>query len=110
MLNLSSQLKSGIMILAAMFMFSLPMHAQAQQIDETPSAAAMAFDGLIVRPLTLVATAIGTVIWVATLPFSVLGGNAGEAAEVLVLTPAKATFIRCLGCTSNGRKVEYEDD
>ena len=110
MLNLSSQLKNGMMILAAMLMFALPMHAQAQEIDETPSAAAMAFDGLIVRPLTLVATAIGTVIWVATLPFSLLGGNAGDAAEVLVITPAKATFIRCLGCSSSGRKVEYEDD
>ena len=99
-----------MMILAAMLMFALPMHAQAQEIDETPSAAAMAFDGLIVRPLTLVATAVGTVIWVFTLPFSLLGGNAGDAAEVLVLTPAKATFIRCLGCSSSGRKVEYEDD
>lgn len=98
------------MVLAAIFMFALPMHSQAQEIDETPSAAAMAFDGLIVRPLTLVATAVGTVIWVATLPFSLLGGNAGEAADVLVLTPAKATFVRCLGCTSNGRKIEYEDD
>lgn len=110
MLNLSSQIKHSIMVLAAIFMFALPMHSQAQEIDETPSAAAMAFDGLIVRPLTLVATAVGTVIWVATLPFSLLGGNAGEAADVLVLTPAKATFVRCLGCTSNGRKVEYEDD
>ena len=107
---LRSQLKQTLMILSALILFSLPMHSQAQEIDETPSAAAMVFDGLLIRPLTLVATAIGTVIWVATLPFSLLGGNAGEAAEVLVLTPAKATFIRCLGCTSNGRKVEYEDE
>ncbi|MAA71569.1 MAG: hypothetical protein CL679_07565 [Bermanella sp.] len=110
MLNLRSQLQHGIMIIAAMLMFTLPMHAQAQEIDETPSAAAMAFDGLIVRPLTLAATAIGTVIWVATLPFSLLGGNAGDAAEVLVLTPARATFVRCLGCSSSGRKIEYEDE
>jgi hypothetical protein len=110
MLNLLSQFKPGMMILTAVCMFALPMHAQAQEIDETPSAAAMAFDGLIVRPLTLVATAVGTVIWVATLPFSLLGGNAGDAADVLVLTPAKATFVRCLGCSSNGRKVEYEDE
>jgi hypothetical protein len=110
MLNLTSQFKHGLMILTAMFMFALPMHSQAQEIDQTPSAAAMAFDGLIVRPLTLVATAIGTVIWVATLPFSLLGGNAGEAADVLVLTPARATFVRCLGCKSSGRKIEYEDE
>jgi len=69
----------------------------------------MALDGLIVRPITLVATVIGTVIWTVTLPFSLLGGNAGDAAESLIMTPARATFIRCLGCTSSGRKIEYED-
>lgn len=93
-----------------MLMFALPMHSQAQEIDETPSAAAMVFDGLIVRPLTLVATVIGSALWVVTLPFSALGGNAGEAADVLVLSPAKATFVRCLGCTNSGRKIEYEDE
>jgi hypothetical protein len=36
---------------------------------------------------------------VVTLPFSLLGGNPGEAAEVLVMNPGKNTFVRCLGCT-----------
>ena len=89
---------------------ALPLHSQAAEIDETPSAAAMVFDGLIVRPITLVATVLGTAVWLVTLPFSALGGNAGEAADVLVLAPAEATFIRCLGCTNSGRKIEYEDD
>lgn len=110
MLNLHSQFKHCMIIIAAMLMFALPMHSQAQEIDETPSAAAMVFDGLIVRPLTLVATVIGSALWVVTLPFSALGGNAGEAADVLVLSPAKATFVRCLGCTNSGRKIEYEDE
>jgi len=109
MLNLPSRIKQFLVILTAMCMFAIPMHAQAQEIDETPSAMEMAFDGLIVRPITLVATVIGSVIWVATLPFSALGGNAGEAADVLVISPAKATFLRCLGCSS-GRKVEFEDE
>ena len=43
---------------------------------------------------------------VAVLPFSLLGGNADEAGEVLVMGPAKATFVRCLGCTRTGRKSE----
>ena len=110
MQNLCSQIKHGMIILTAMLMFALPMHAQAQQINETPSAAAMAFDGLLIRPITLVATVLGTAIWVITLPFSALGGNAGDAADVLIIEPAKATFIRCLGCTSSGRKIEYEDE
>ncbi|WP_396588013.1 hypothetical protein [Bermanella sp. R86510] len=109
MTMLRSQIKQTFLVLSALIMFALPMQSQAQEIDETPSAAAMVFDGLIVRPITLVATAVGTVIWVATLPFSLLGGNAGDAAEVLVLEPAKATFIRCLGCTNNSRKIDFED-
>ncbi len=103
-----NNIKKTIIVLSALFMFALP--TQAEEIEETPSAAAMVFDGLIVRPVTLVATAVGTVLWVATLPFSLLGGNAGDAADTLVLEPAAATFLRCLGCTKNGRKVEYEDD
>lgn len=104
-----ASVQKTMMVLATLVLFALPMHSQAQEIDETPSAAAMVFDGLIVRPITLVATAVGTVIWVATLPFSLLGGNAGDAAEVLVLEPAKATFIRCLGCTNNSRKIDFDD-
>ncbi len=107
---LGSHFKQSIMILASLLMFALPMQSQAEEIFETPSAVAMALDGLIVRPITLVATVLGTAIWVVTLPFSLLGGNAGDAAEALIMTPARTTFIRCLGCGSNGRKIEYEDD
>jgi len=110
MLNLPSRIKQFFVILTAMCMFALPMHAQAEQIDETPSAMEMAFDGLIIRPITLVATVLGAGIWILTLPFSALGGNAGEAADVLILQPAEATFLKCLGCKSSGRKIEYEDE
>jgi hypothetical protein len=34
-----------------------------------------------------------------SLPFTLLGKNEDEAAEVLVKTPARSTFLRCLGCT-----------
>lgn len=61
-------------------------------------AATMVIDGLIVRPITFVGTVLGTVVFVATLPFSALGGNVGEAAEHLVVEPARFTFARCLGC------------
>ena len=63
-----------------------------------PSAEAMAFDGLFRRPLALVGTALGAGLFVATLPFSALGGNVEQAGEALVLEPARDTFSRCLGC------------
>jgi hypothetical protein len=103
-------IKTTIFVVSAMFMLVFPLHSQAAEIKETPSAAAMVFDGIIVRPITLVATVIGTALWIVTLPFSALGGNAGDAAETLVLEPAAATFLRCLGCTNNGRKVEFDDE
>ncbi|MDQ3564585.1 MAG: multidrug transporter [Pseudomonadota bacterium] len=58
----------------------------------------MAADGLLARPLGIAATAIGAGIYIATLPFSLLGGNADEAARILVRDPAWYTFQRCLGC------------
>jgi len=110
MLMLRGRIMRGLITLVAVFMLVLPTHSQAAEIRETPSAAAMVFDGLIVRPITLVATVLGTAVWIVTLPFSLLGGNAGEAAEVLVLEPAAATFVKCLGCNISGRKIEFDDE
>lgn len=73
-----------------------------------PPAYAMVGDLLIARPLGLIFTAVGTGVFVVTLPFSALGGNVGEAADALVVTPAKTTFVRCLGCTE-GRKRSNEE-
>ena len=82
----------------------LPLFVQASDIDEArsrPSAEAMIVDGLIVRPLTLAGTIIGTGIFIVTLPFSAMGGNVDEAGQALVMDPARATFEPCLGCLPN---------
>lgn len=79
---------------------------QASTVSEKPSALAMAGDALFARPALLAMTAVGSAVYLASLPFSLLGGNAGEAGDVLVLEPAKATFIRCLGCTLAGRRSD----
>lgn len=63
-----------------------------------PSGEEMALDGLIARPLMLGATAVGTGIFLVTLPFSLIGGNVDEAGERLVAEPARTTFGSCLGC------------
>jgi hypothetical protein len=64
---------------------------------EGPTAGTMLADTVMVRPLTLIGTAVGVVTFVVTLPFSALGGNVGEAGQILVVDPAKYTFIRPLG-------------
>ncbi|MGO1461480.1 MAG: hypothetical protein ACTHYN_02285 [Marinobacter sp.] len=89
---------------ACLLAFSSAGHARA--IDESPSALAMAGDAVFVRPALLATTIVGSAVYLVSLPFSLLGGNAGEAGETLVVGPAKATFVRCLGCTKSGRKPE----
>ncbi len=74
---------------------SLPQPAWAGA-EREPEAIFKIIDGLVVRPISLVATVVGTVAFVITLPFSV--GNVDEAAEKLVVRPAAFTFSRCLGC------------
>ena len=71
-----------------------------------PSALAMTTDAVLLRPVLLATTIVGSAVYLVSLPFSALGGNAGEAGEVLVVGPAKATFVRCLGCSRSGRKAE----
>ena len=66
-----------------------------------PSGIDMTADLLIGRPVLLATTIVGSVIWLVALPFSALGGNVEESTETLVIGPAKATFVRCLGCSSN---------
>jgi len=62
-----------------------------------PSFGSMVVDGAVARPLGLGATVVGTAIWIVTLPFSALGGNVGEAADRLIVDPARFTFVRPLG-------------
>ncbi len=66
--------------------------------EREPGAGSMIVDGLVVRPISLVATVVGAVAFVITLPFSASGGNVDEASEMLVVRPAAFTFSRCLGC------------
>ncbi|WP_273205670.1 hypothetical protein [Marinobacter subterrani] len=91
-------------VAACLLVFSSIGHARA--VDEKPSALAMTGDALFVRPALLATTIVGSAVYLVSLPFSLLGGNADEAGEVLVMGPARATFVRCLGCTRTGRKNE----
>ncbi|BCX71052.1 MULTISPECIES: multidrug transporter [Pseudomonas] len=69
---------------------------------QNPPAYAMMGDLLIARPLLVVATVIGAGVFVVSLPFTALGGGVGDAGQALVVDPAKAAFVRCLGCIGEG--------
>ncbi len=95
-----------ISIVAAVMALTLPTAGYSQTIEEKPSALAMTGDALFARPVLFGMTVVGAVVYAVSLPFSALGGNLQEAGEVLVMGPAKATFVRCLGCTRVGKKEE----
>ncbi|SHG62867.1 hypothetical protein SAMN04488068_0830 [Hydrocarboniphaga daqingensis] len=66
--------------------------------DASPAAAAMAFDLIVVRPLSLVATVIGSGLFLLQLPLALIQAEPPTAAaEKLVVEPARYTFDRPLG-------------
>jgi hypothetical protein len=73
-------------------------------LEHGPRWEDQAMDAVLARPIGVVGTGLGMVVWGISLPFSLLGGNAGEAADTLVGGPARETFVRCLGCRSAGRR------
>jgi hypothetical protein len=87
-----------ILIASLVFVpFGATALAEERGMDEGISAEAMVADFVFVRPVGIVALALGSVFFVASLPFSLLGGNSKDAAKKLVVAPAKFTFSRPLG-------------
>jgi len=85
-----------------------PIGTQGGAVDENPHWFAMVGDFFVARPIGLVLTAGGAVLWLVSLPFTMAAGNINETAETLVLGPAEQTFVRCLGCRQSG--YTYKDD
>ena len=86
----------GAVVAALLVTSPLAGAANNAPYDRT-SPMTMVVDGTVVRPLGFCATVLGTAAWIVTLPFSALGGNAGEAAQQLIVKPARFTFTRPLG-------------
>lgn len=96
----------GIALMVVLMAASPAVVADERQREAGPGAAAMTLDALVARPLLVVATLGGSAVFLASLPFTALGGGVDEAANTLIKTPAEATFRRCLGCTTSRRSDE----
>ncbi|MBI5581080.1 MAG: hypothetical protein HY895_18160 [Deltaproteobacteria bacterium] len=64
---------------------------------ESPTGGMMMWDGLIMRPIGVVGTALGSVVWLVSYPFAYWGGNTDESTQALVAAPFEWTFERPLG-------------
>lgn len=86
-------------IVAALILSTTGFQAMAadQKLGEEAGAGTMVADFVLVRPFGIAATAIGTVFFIVSLPFSAAGGNTKAAFQKLVAEPAKFTFKRPLG-------------
>jgi hypothetical protein len=86
-------------VIAALIGVPFGTSALAQEYFETkePGGGAMMYDMIVVRPVGAVATAVGSVFWLITLPFAAAGDNVDTSTEKLVKEPASYTFKRPIG-------------
>ena len=99
MLSLKKILVSCILLVSLILN---PLSVLAEKVKPEPSkeektAERMTIDLIAARPIGLVATLGGAVVFLVSWPFSALGGNSEAAWDTLVADPAAYTFQRPLG-------------
>ena len=106
MFNSTRRIMRRISTKALLVLCCVTVSAPVLAVDpgQTPPYLAKTGDALVARPIGLALTVLGSAVFVVSLPFTALGGGVGEAADTLVVGPAKETFARCLGCTHTGRQ------
>ena len=96
--NIGKRFMILLLVAAMVFIpFGTSALAQSKAVDGEISAEAMAADLIVIRPLGIVASVLGTAVFIVSLPFSALGGNTKTACRKLVQDPAAFTFTRPLG-------------
>jgi len=93
--------KKFVAILMTMTLILIPLGSAALAQDhfrvEDRSAEMMFVDIFLARPLGMVATILGSALFVVSLPFSAAGGNTREVYQKMVVEPARYTFLRPVG-------------
>lgn len=93
--------KQSMILFVVLTLVAVPLGgaalAQEPGILDEKSGDAMAADLLLVRPVGIAASLLGSVFFIVSLPFSAMGGNTEEAYQKLVADPARHTFKRPLG-------------
>lgn len=94
--------KTLVMCFLIFALLASPLAALSETVErrigeKENSAEMMTVDLIAARPIGLVATVGGTLVYLISWPFSALGGNSDQAWQTLVVSPAEYTFKRPLG-------------
>lgn len=104
---MSGRLTSVVLVLT-LALVAMPVPAVAQSEPVTGDRATdMVLDVVVLRPLGLVATVLGTALTVVALPFTIPSGSVGASAHALIVRPAEYTFKRPLGDFSDSSEGRY---
>jgi hypothetical protein len=84
-------------IIVTLFVATALIAASGLAFGGETAIEAIPVDVLVVRPLGLVATAVGTAVFVVGLLFSIPSGSVNYTAQKLIVEPFKFTFTRPVG-------------
>lgn len=87
----------AIALILALMVTAAPVSSFAQTDRPEPGATEITFDVLIIRPLGISATIVGTGLFIVSLPFALPTGSVGLSARKLVADPFAFTFMRPVG-------------
>src|SRR5215475_2506975 len=107
-----SQMQSGIALLVVVLFLCATSLVHAAENSYTArtedvSAEEIIVDGLLLRPGGIVATVVGTAVFVVTLHFSIPTKSVDKAAQKLIVVPAKYTFVRPLGQIESTKPMPF---
>ena len=84
-------------VLTAFCVVAITLSAAASSSASGGGAFDVAVDAVVVRPVCVVATAVGSAFFVLSLPFAAPTKSVKHTAKLLVVKPARAAFSRPLG-------------
>lgn len=90
------------MLALALAITPLPATADDPNTVSGDKGTDMLVDIVIMRPLGLAATVIGTALTIVALPFTIPTGSVGDSAREMIVKPAQYTFKRPLGQFDDG--------
>jgi len=93
-MKIKPSIKSRVLVITCVLAL---VTAGSPRCFASDNPAAMAVDAILIRPVCLVTTVVGSAIFVISLPVAATSKSVHRAARALVVKPAEATFTRPLG-------------